>query len=413
MRRLIVISVSVVCVVAGVWCLCSVRSRGTGHEPGWMSFSPVIGTNKLSRAEFAARINAIRETRFQELSTQNAIALLGKPDKIRRLDDTIAIGTETGVRAITNRQVLCYGTETNNVFPTLGSVTVGNGLVEWVSGGTTGIVPNLFSEMELRTILRVIDDVSQKKDDIDGASYDPLAIIRIVNRLQPLGKKRALAALSEYVQLQNECESSYGTYIFHVANLLFDLPVDPAYEAGATPWYSYSIGDRARAFRFPILLVDDVPFRCFTLVDVAGVLPTPGEYINALQAGVEFRRTLLRPPDNPLDALVKAERTITNSGLWSATIIGNFRCQLFRLLVTVYPTPYEWREGGQNGFWPGLWRNPSGMVCNATAEDKYKRREAAWTRATNDISRLSIRWDTASNMYTFDDGSILIGPLNR
>ena len=80
----------------------------------------------------------------------------------------------------------------------------------------------MFTEDELRDLLRLLDTAP----GLDGYSYNPLPVIQIVNKLQPLGKEKALAAIAEYVRVSDEWSDFRGprSGMFLVLAVLFDLP---------------------------------------------------------------------------------------------------------------------------------------------------------------------------------------------
>ena len=49
-----------------------------------------------------------------------------------------------------------------------------------------------------------------------GYHYNPLAVIRVVNALQPLGKDKALAALDEYLRVASDFHSPAREGVFLV-----------------------------------------------------------------------------------------------------------------------------------------------------------------------------------------------------
>jgi len=68
-----------------------------------------------------------------------------------------------------------------------------------------------------------------------GPSYDPRALIRAVNALQPLGKERALAAIGELLRVALPSDPAYEGMLL-VLRVLFEVPkggVMPQREAGA------------------------------------------------------------------------------------------------------------------------------------------------------------------------------------
>src|SRR5207248_8563832 len=94
--------------------------------------------------------------------------------------------------------------------------------VQYVYGGD-GQPPDsrMFSEAELRPLLRLIDQAPAYHF---GYAYDPLAVIRIVNVVQPLGEDKALAAIDEYLRVASYFHSRGRRGVFLVLRVLFDVP---------------------------------------------------------------------------------------------------------------------------------------------------------------------------------------------
>jgi hypothetical protein len=245
-----------------------------------------------SREEFAGSLARIKENMRQS----EVAAILGQPDDIRTQFDSGGIGS------MHTKESWCYGTKGHLSFPTLGCVYIDtNGVTEGVSGGK-GRPPksDLFREDELQNLLRLLNTAPE----MEGHSYNPLPLIRIVNTLQPQGKEKALAAIGEYVRVSNPWSN---TGLFLVFRVLFDLPddIDPR-EAGSFGMPEPSGPKNPHQIpRFPIALVEDIPIMLaggYTLEGMATPMETVLEFF---RANGHLRSKLLVPSNEPLAALPK------------------------------------------------------------------------------------------------------------
>lgn len=160
----------------------------------------------------------------------------------------------------------------------------------------------MLPEARLRPLLSLIDSVP----DID-INYNPLALIRIVNALQPLGKERALAAVREYVRVGNAEKN--GLYL--LLRALFEVPAVPGYlpdpGLGNTEGTLLPPDDRRQVPRFPLAIVDDVPLLLVMGYALEGHGPRFTDDLAFFQRNCRLRPARLRPPDNPAAVLQDLE----------------------------------------------------------------------------------------------------------
>lgn len=134
---------------------------------------------QMSRRDFAKAMSKVEIG----MTEKEIISLLGKPDDIQTRYDA------GGISSARTKEIWRYGTNGHLTFPTLGSVYIDNaGQAQYVHGGGESIDPKMFSEAELRQLLRLID----QGPHLYGDSYDPLRVIRIVNASNRWAKRRPL-----------------------------------------------------------------------------------------------------------------------------------------------------------------------------------------------------------------------------
>ncbi len=171
-------------------------SQGNAHED--TDFDPERATlanpenlpaNERTRQSFARAMSKITEG----MAEDDVLALLGKPDNVRTQYDPGRISTTR------TKEIWRYGTNRHLTFPTLGCVYIATeSKVQYVYGRNgQPPEPETIPEAELRPLLRLIDNAPY----ISGNGYDPLAVMQVVNALQPLGKDKALAAIDEYLRV--------------------------------------------------------------------------------------------------------------------------------------------------------------------------------------------------------------------
>lgn len=335
-----------------------------------------------------ARIN-------ENMPEKDVLGILGKPDDIRTQFDP------GGISRVGTKEIWCYGTEGHLAFPTLGCVYLDtNGRSQEVFGGK-GRPPKTewFTEQELRNLLRLFNTAP----GLEGNSYNPLPVIRIVNALQPLGKEKALAAISEYLRVSDEWSGFCGprTGIFLVLRVLFDLPdnVDPR-EAGAFGGPNPpNARDPHLLPRFPIAMVDDIPMMLVSGYLLAGRATPMEDVVDFYRVHGRIRSKQLVPSNAPLAALEHlanssqwpyADPNLVDGGIlsWDAREKegedGMLMEQLLRLVDSVYRLPVD-LSGNR-------------LPCGEPPEPTWRKLVAA-------VSGLDIRWDTQQSIFVFPDGT--------
>jgi len=321
--------------------------------------------------------------------------ILGRPDDIRT-----GRGDRGGFSTFGTTGVWCYGTSGHLTFPTLGRVYIDDGdRAQFIWGGN-GAPPNpsILPEQELRSLLRIIDTAPSYNngslDRIDGESYDPLKLIRVINALQPLGKEKALAAISEYLRVCSRYDDEGCDGLFLILRALFEVPADPGYMprmlVGA-PWPPEP-SDRRLIPRFPIWLQDDIPILMVSGYRLAGQAEPVERHVEYFRQHGRIRAKPLVPTDRPIAVPEKLMR----SGQWifskdfasgeSNSGKSMVMTQILKVLRTVYRTNIRFHK----------FANREGTEA-----------DGAWKKIASEITGLDIRWDSSKDRYTFKDGTCL------
>jgi hypothetical protein len=232
-----------------------------------------------TRAEFAKALATIQPGS----RAADARALLGPPDDVRTAHDP------GGITAARTVEVWRWGAREHLAFGTLGTIHVkADGTIQYVFGGR-GAPPSGFAEADLRRLLELIDAVPSY-----DKRFDPLALIRAVNALVPLGKDRALAAIDEYLRVSSWLDDDGRAGVFLILRALFDVP------AGGMP--AMMVGGAAptptdpRALpRFPLAIVDDVPLKLVYGYSLGGMAEQPEDDVAAFRKSGTIRKKPLAP----------------------------------------------------------------------------------------------------------------------
>ena len=336
-----------------------------------------------NRAEFA---RAMAKIEPGTTTAGEVRELLGEPDDVRTRRDP------GGISATRTEEIWRYGSAGHLSFPTLGQVHIqADGVVQYTFGGRGAPPPPaLFSEAELRQLLRVVDRVPSYNA---GSDYGPLPVIQAVNRLHPLGKDKALAVVTEYLRVSSWFDDPAREGTFLLLRSLFEVPDPPGHfpvmmvGAPAPP----PPADPTTWPRFPLVIAEGVPFLLVTGYMLAGKAEPPEWQLKYFEQHGVIRAKPLRPTDDPI-ALV--DRMVGSAGTeflaqgnldndWGRDHLIN---QALRLIDSVYRT------------------EPDVYGARFSVGKELDKRWAA-TRA--EIAKLSIRWDERDARYVFADGTAL------
>jgi hypothetical protein len=183
-------------------------------------------------------------------------------------------------------------------------------------------------------------------EDVAAYHYNPLTIVKIVNRLHPLGKEKALDALSVYLRARPQRERQG---LFLVLRTLFDVPLKPSYMpvmmigAPGPPLPK----DLTKMPRFPLALIEDLPLLFVNGYSLAGVAERVEAHIQYFRAHGILRALPLQPTARPLDILPRLKQALpTMYGLEDhdealSDLLNMAWEQLRRVEETLYPDPQQ------------------------------------------------------------------------
>ncbi len=339
---------------------------------------------KFAHAMALIKVGATKEQVLQILGTPSDIVTSPAPISYEHC-------------AANGREAWCYGTDRHLGYPTLGYVIVSVGTADAVYGGT-GDPPrkDLFKENELRDLLRFLNDQSRQPSD-------SLSIIRIVNRLQPLGMEKALAAVREYYRIDPFWGSAKDELPLIALRMLVDMPGDsPTNDHKPSVRYLYE-----SLKEVPIAVMADVPIvlgrwdERYVHPNNEPDTPDPAAVIAEFALKGRMGNRLLVPTNSPFTEYDKVRKTYgevfgvdweDRSRRWhikrtqleadtSRTIID----ELLALTYSVFHPDIEYGDGTE--------LTPSVAKKNA--------------RLLRDGSALKLTWSPLGQQYTFLDGSTL------
>src|SRR5262245_20183297 len=253
---------------------------------------PDTSKREATRVDFAKAMRQIRVG----MSSDEVLRILGKPGDVRRPFD----GRPFRPRKV--KEILCYGTTGKDTFPTLGQVDIDLNDKCVMLFGHKGTPPSMdvITEEQLREALQLIDQVSFSINE-----YDPRKVIDAVNCLQPLGKRRALVVIREYLRVSSHWDRGRGG-IFYILLVLFEIPQ----ETGHMPkmvmgkFLPAAPSDLKEFPRYPLVVVEDIPFCIAWYYQLIGPRPDPSGYLDDFEKSCSLRKCKLVPPKDPL-AVVK------------------------------------------------------------------------------------------------------------
>lgn len=231
------------------------------------------------------------------MSKGDVLKLVGRPD------DTL-IQHHDNVNFADAQEIWAYGTNGEHLaFPVFGQIFIDSSdLVIHIMGGQGSPPPSgTIDESDIQLVMRVLD----LQTGCEGWSYDPRKVIEAVNLLQPLGKEKALTAISEYLRVASKYDIRARTRegILMVLRVLFDSESPPRMLSGISvpPEPPKTDSDR-----FPILICNDIPFLLIASEEGTGELCPVSSHINYFKKYGKVRKSPLCLPDNPLKAIDSA-----------------------------------------------------------------------------------------------------------
>ncbi|GEM_PF-2354689 len=229
--------------------------------------------------------------------------------------------------------------------------------------------------------------------------FEPVGLVRAVNRLHALGFDRAVRELRDYFAIAQgtfwgprslriygrpeSCDATDPYRFFLILRLLFE-PVD-----GSSAPYPFMRSGLMRADpsgpfpgeRYPLILVQDLPFFAPEwLGGRSGPDPSPEDHLQWAIEHCKLRDSPLRPPDDPLRALEELE------SIHSEHITGNDpRVQLWRALEEVTGLPVPKMPLARFEFGPGVIRHRLSVTD--------------WNHLKDVVAELDIYWHEQSQSY--------------
>ena len=332
------------------------------------------------RMQFAAKLSEIRS----HDSKERVERLVGKPQDVWRAPDPVPYPTD---------EIWCYGSEEHLSLPTLGQVCFRKGRVIWVAG-YRGLLPHVeeIDESELRAGMRFL----HPGPEAPGYN-DPLHLIRVVNYLQPLGKTKALVIIGEYSRISNVAVDQ--TWLFLLLRALFEVPDPPGHmpEMRIGRMHPSPPEDRMQFPRFPIVIVDDIPFSVLFGVSIAGQSEPVSFHVEYFQKFGTLRSTQLRPSADPYLSFQK----LLESREWASLaqsehnriFMGSYEGHTFLQVLALGRTAYD----------PPQAREPFAYGTLADFERHHK-----------SFVEVGARWDEQLQMYVRKDGNHgSVGHLSR
>lgn len=330
----------------------------TGHSP------------PTSRADFVRAMQSIEVG----ASMREVAERLGSPDDVLAAEDPFYTRGSCD-------DVWCYGTDGHRSFPTLGRVGFVKGAVASILGAT-GDPPALetIDEATLRLGMRALyRPPSPNEDWIREA--DPLWLVQAANTLIPLGKSRALAVVLEFSRLDGRSGYPQTNDLFFLLRVMFEVPNPPGYMRVPALGYGLSSGpvDQQAMPRFPVAVVDDVPFSLWDFAMMAGSPERIESHVKYFAESCTLRSTRLRPPDDPF----LAYQSLVQSSQWSASKADDSALRDVLMLVRSVYRPKEFRNLRQR--------------VNTSDDGRYHA----------EFLTSHAHWDEQSQTYVRGDGSVL------
>lgn len=293
------------------------------------------------RQRFARALKKINTS----MTERQVRGILGKPDDIRTDGEGEGIST-TGTRAIWR-----YGTSGHLTTATLGRVFFDRqGQVQYIVGKGTPPPAGMFTESQLRDLLRVLDAVPSYDSAL---RFNPRLLIRAVNTLQPLGKRKVLAAIGEYHRISSDLANTAGRKgLFLVLRTLFEIPPEqghmPLMHVGAS--LPPAPPNKRLLPRFPIVIAGDVPFLVTTGYLLGGRAQPVEQHIAYFHRHGKIRTKPLAPSAEPFAELARIEKAAS----WpyrSRQPGDRLHHQLLEQATRLLDTAHDFKPRGQGGFY--------------------------------------------------------------
>ncbi len=323
-----------------------------------------------TRAQFAAQIAKVKPGMTGDQVKQ----LVGPPDDVKTQ------AAPGGISAARTVEVWRYGTSRHLGFGTLGTVhLMANGKVQYVFGGTGTPLAGM-PEPELRAMLEAIDAVPSY-----SATLEPLRLIRAVNVLLPLGKTRALDVVDEYLRVSSDLDDPGREGVFLLMRVLFDPPSQVPMMVGGPTLQPPK--DPTLLPRFPLILVDDVPYKLVGGYQLGGLPQTPESDVAVFRKAGTLRTKPLAPSAKALDVL---EAYLAGPLAAAIKVDDSLRVSLYDQALRMFGTVYR----------------PTTRTVDTWFSDLTDLANR-WKQVRRAIDQLNARWDVKGQQLVLATGATL------
>lgn len=205
-----------------------------------------------TRAQFAENLMKIKENDTKE----HVLKTLGPPDSVSKYEGIQPRDLPEAVCDSGAFEVWNYGSDASSDFATLGQVHFNaQGATIVTFGGGIPATGEQIEEGALRKYLRLLHTMPSA----NGANWNPMSVIRIVNAFSDLEKESGHTIIEEYVRI---CPDTMEVHqqVGLVLRVLHEVPLEPGYfpelkfgASGVRP------KDPKLLPRFPIHFVNEAP----------------------------------------------------------------------------------------------------------------------------------------------------------
>jgi len=176
--------------------------------------------------------------------------------------------------------------------------------------------------------------------DRPATDADPLWLIRTTNRLIPLGKARAMAAIQAFEKRNPNPALGYDLY--WLCNLIFEPTTARGYidvpRIGAI--MPEPPHDLRLSPHFPLLLQNDIPFCILSGVMIGGFPEPVSSYLTRVSGTATFRLRMFVPSNDPFEALLELRRSSAWPKVSSATTNMPSADMMLREILLLVRTAY-------------------------------------------------------------------------
>ena len=225
-------------------------------------------------------------------------------------------------------------------------------------------------------IFDALQALNRSPSAFNGASFDPVLLVRAANAVRALGSQ-GLPALKAYYDLATQ--APYEVARKHSLDAFRIFPVIQLCGSNPSPFRLGAGGVRnpgaATWPLFPMILEQDVPFMVVTDYALGGL---PEDPLGRLGPGRSLNPTVLAPVLDPVEAV----EALTSSSRWEALAKEQPAREAVELKRRV-------RRQALEALAP-VYRAPDDDARRSCCEDPA---EAEWRQVVQEVRALGIRWD--------------------